>query len=92
MTISCAKQTAQQDSAVHVSDVISIKRGYGYGVSGTYSQTFTNTVETTQSSDDLGSFIVQYTDKVVLNKANSRATIKTYSTGHVDAQIIPFYE
>lgn len=73
-------------------DVISIKRGYGYGVSGTYSQTFTNTVETTQSSDDLGSFIVQYTDKVVLNKANSRATIKTYSTGHVDAQIIPFYE
>ena len=50
------------------------------------------TIETTESSDNLGSFVVQYKDKIVLGQKNSKFRIKTYSTGSVDAQIIAFYE
>lgn len=73
-------------------EIVTVKRGYGYGVSATYSKTYSNVVETTEDSDNLGSFFVHYTDKVFLDKVSSRARVKTYSTGAVDAQIIPFYE
>jgi len=73
-------------------DGTAIKIGYGCGVSNTVTYSYTHTVETTQSSDMLGSFIVQYNDKIVLSQDNSTATLKTYSTGAVDAQILVLYE
>lgn len=79
------------DASVPIEGV-TIKRGYGVGVSATYSKTYSSVVETTEESDKLGSFFVQYTDKVFLDKVGSRTRVKTYSTGAVDAQIIPFYE
>ena len=71
---------------------ITMKRGYGFGVSKTKTKTTTDTVETTEESDNLGSFIVQYTDKIVLSQNNSEAKIKKYTTGDVDAQILTIYE
>ena len=73
-------------------EVITVKRGYGFGVSKTTTKTITNSVETTEESDNLGNFVVQYTDKIVLNQNNSEAKIKTYTTGDVDAQILTLYE
>ena len=66
--------------------------GFGFGTSITKTRTYTTTIETTESSDNLGSFVVQYKDKIVLGQKNSKFRIKTYSTGSVDAQIIAFYE
>lgn len=79
------------DASVPIEGV-TIKQGYGYGVTATYSKTISDIIETTEDSDNLGSFFVQYTDKVFLDKVSSRTRVKTYSTGAVDAQIIPFYE
>lgn len=69
-----------------------LKVGFGFGATSTKSRTYTTTIETTESSDNLGSFVVQYKDKIVLGQKNSKFRIKTYSTGSVDAQIIAFYE
>ena len=82
---------SSMDASVPIEGV-TIKRGYGFGVSATYSKIISDTIETTEDSDDLGNFFVTYTDKVFLDKVNSRTRVKTYSTGAVDAQIIPFYE
>ena len=79
------------DASVPIEGV-TIKRGYGFGVSATYSKIISDTIETTEDSDDLGNFFVTYTDKVFLDKVSSKTRVKTYSTGAVDAQIIPFYE
>lgn len=73
-------------------DGVSVKQGYGTGASSTKSQKITKTVETTEESDALGNFSVQYTDKIVLSQNSSVATPKTYSTGAVDVQILAIYE
>lgn len=64
----------------------------GPGVSYTHDETESYSYESTQTSDELGNFEVQYTDKVIINENNSWARIKTYSTGNVDVQIIPIFE
>ena len=65
---------------------------FGAGVSITRTVSNSYTYETTQTSDGLGRFYVQYTDKVLLSQNYASATIKTYTTGLVDAQIIPIFE
>ena len=66
------------------------KFGAGVSINRTVSNSYT--YETTQASDGLGRFYVQYTDKVILNQNYTSATIKTYTTGSVDVQIIPIFE
>ena len=64
----------------------------GGGFTGTRNENDSYSYETTQASDDLGNFYVQYTDKIILTENNSWAKIKTYTTGSVDAQIIAIFE
>ncbi len=73
-------------------DGVTIKTGYGMGVSKTKTRTVTETVETSEESDMLGNFKVQYTDKIVLSQSSNKAKIKTYTTGDVSAQILTLYE
>ena len=69
-----------------------IKVGWSSGTSATTSKTVKYSESYTQSDDILGNFVVQYGDKIVLSQTTTNATIKTYSTGYVDAMIIPKYE
>lgn len=69
-----------------------IKVGWSSGASATTSKTVKYSESYTQDDDNFGNFVVQYGDKIVLSQTNSHATIKTYSTGYVDAMIIPRYE
>ena len=73
-------------------DSIAVKKGYGITTSLAKTHKITKTIETTETSDNLGNFIVEYTDKIVLTQDDTRAKIKTYSTGGIDVQLLTLYE
>ncbi len=68
-----------------------IKYGYGTGMSTTELHSSTITETYTQSSDNLGSVLVQFSDPVVegRNATGTRARLHVYSTGYVDLIIVP---
>lgn len=68
-----------------------IKVGWSTGASETVAKNNTSKESYTQSDDEFGNFVVQYSDKIVLSQTNASATIKTYSTGYIDVMIIPCY-
>ena len=77
---------------VSVSYAFNTSLKIGAGFTYTYSESETYSYETTQTSDDLGNFVVQYTDKIILIQNAAWANLKTYTTGSVDAQIITIFE
>lgn len=69
-----------------------LKIGWSDGASQTSSKTVKFTESYQQEDDEFGNFPVLFSDKVILSQSGSNATIKTYSTGYIDAMIIPHYE
>lgn len=69
-----------------------LKIGWSIGASQTSSKTIKFTESYQQEDDEFGNFPVLFSDKVILSQSGSNATIKTYSTGYIDAMIIPHYE
>lgn len=69
-----------------------LKLGYEYGVTATYQQTYSNSISYTENDDQLGSFVVQFGDKVIRGTNGGKARMKVYSTGCVDAFILPYVE
>ena len=69
-----------------------LKIGWSVGASETVKRTVKHTESYKQEDDELGNFVVQYSDKIILSQSSTSATIKTYTTGYVDAMIIPRYE
>lgn len=69
-----------------------VKIGWSYGSTDTVSKTFEYSESYTETDDKFGNFVVQYADKIVTSQTNSKATIRVYSTGYVDAMIIPIYK
>lgn len=75
-----------------VSGTVIKKIGYEFGGSATTSKESSYAESYTQEDDDLMNFNVSYGDKIILSQDSSKAKIKVYSTGYVDAMIIPRYE
>lgn len=75
-----------------VSGTVIKKIGYEFGGSATTSKESSYAESYTQEDDDLMNFNVSYGDKIILSQDSSKAKVKVYSTGYVDAMIIPRYE
>lgn len=78
--------------AVDVSVENILKIGAESGSTATVSSEKTYSETRTQQDDNLMDVIVSYNDKIILSKTSQKAKIKTYSTGYVDAMILPYYE
>lgn len=71
---------------------LTCKLGYGIAVSNSSGTTTNTTISFTDNDDDLGTFVVQYINPVVLQSAMSALKIKSYDTGKIKVTIMPMLD
>lgn len=68
---------------------LTCKLGFGVAVTESSSVTTNTSISYTNNDDDLGTFVIQYINPIVLQDAQSGARIKSYDTGKIRVTIMP---